>query len=122
VRTISNVLGREIRFVELTQDEIVAEWRTTGYSDEDIEFFLAMRTNPPEAGYTVLPTVEKVTGKPARAFAQWVSYGRTPRPSVPDAALGFHQNGDQHCSAGNEIVLLLLTRCGASALTSVTQT
>ncbi|ACZ88206.1 NmrA family NAD(P)-binding protein [Streptosporangium roseum] len=72
VRTISDVLGRDVRYVELTKDEIVAEWRQTGYSDEDVEFFLAMRTDPPEAGYTVLPTVEEVTGRPARTFAQWV--------------------------------------------------
>ncbi|MER5646440.1 NAD(P)H-binding protein [Streptosporangium sp. NPDC002524] len=72
VRVIGTVLGREVRYVELTRDEIVAEWRGSGYSDEDVEFFLTMRTNPPEAGYTVLPTVEKVTGKPARTFAEWV--------------------------------------------------
>ncbi|WP_158883450.1 NmrA family NAD(P)-binding protein [Amycolatopsis anabasis] len=72
VRTIGAVLGREVRFVELTTDEITAQWRRTGYSDDDIEFFLAMRTDPPEAGYTVLPTVEQVTGKPPRTFAEWV--------------------------------------------------
>lgn len=72
VRTIAEGLGREVRYVELSKDEIVAQWRETGYSDDDIEFFLTMRTNPPEAGYTVLPTVEEVTGKPARTFAQWV--------------------------------------------------
>ncbi|MEU4540850.1 NmrA family NAD(P)-binding protein [Streptosporangium sp. NPDC023825] len=72
VRVIGDVLGREVRYIELTRDEIVAEWRRTGYSDEDVEFFLAMRTDPPEAGYTVLPTVEKVTGRPARTFAEWV--------------------------------------------------
>ncbi|MGS2646283.1 NmrA family NAD(P)-binding protein [Streptosporangium sp. LJ11] len=72
VRVIGDVLGREVRYIELTGDEVVAEWRRTGYSDEDVEFFLTMRTNPPEAGYTVLPTVEKVTGKPARTFAEWV--------------------------------------------------
>ncbi|MGJ6966697.1 SDR family oxidoreductase [Streptosporangium sp. G11] len=72
VRTIGTVLGRDVRYIELTRDEVVAGWRQSGYSDEDIEFFLTMRTNPPEAGYTVLPTVEKVTGKPARTFAEWV--------------------------------------------------
>lgn len=72
VRTISEVLGREVRYIELTQDEIVEQWRQTGYSDQDIEFFLHMRTNPPEASYTVLPTVQEVTGQPARSFAQWV--------------------------------------------------
>ncbi|MDQ0711648.1 uncharacterized protein YbjT (DUF2867 family) [Streptomyces luteogriseus] len=72
VRIIAEALGREVRYVELSQDEIVGQWREQGYSDEDIEFFIMMRTNPPEAGYTVLPTVEKVTGQPARTFAQWV--------------------------------------------------
>ncbi|MFF0574901.1 SDR family oxidoreductase [Streptosporangium saharense] len=72
VRTIGEVLGRDVRYIELTRDEIVEQWRQTGFSDEDIEFFLTMRTNPPQAGYTVLPTVEKVTGRPPRTFAQWV--------------------------------------------------
>ncbi|MEU6035564.1 NmrA family NAD(P)-binding protein [Actinomadura sp. NPDC047616] len=33
---------------------------------------VAKRAGTPEAGYTVLPTVEQVTGRPARTFAQWV--------------------------------------------------
>ncbi|WP_342767708.1 hypothetical protein [Gracilibacillus dipsosauri] len=32
-----------------------------------------MSTNPPEMGCTVLQTVEEVTGRPARTFAEWVS-------------------------------------------------
>jgi uncharacterized protein YbjT (DUF2867 family) len=72
VQTISTVLGREIRYVELSKDEVVRQWQQSGYGAEDIEFFLAMRTNPPEAGYTVLPTVRQVTGSPARTFEQWV--------------------------------------------------
>lgn len=72
VRVIGEVLGREVRYVELSTDEVVAGWREAGFGADDIAFFLAMRTNPPEAGYTVLPTVEKVTGRPARSFAEWV--------------------------------------------------
>ncbi|GAA4725993.1 NAD(P)H-binding protein [Phytohabitans rumicis] len=72
VRIMADVLGREVRYVELTQDEIVAQWSDAGYGPDDIAFFLRMRTNPPAAGYTVLPTVEQVTGRPARTFAQWV--------------------------------------------------
>lgn len=72
VRTIGDVLGREVRFVELSTDEVVAGWRQAGFGDDDIAFFLAMRTDPPEIGVTVLPTVEQVTGRPARPFAQWV--------------------------------------------------
>ncbi|MCZ9353808.1 NAD(P)H-binding protein [Streptomyces mutabilis] len=72
VAVLSEVLGREIRFMELSKDEMIAAWREQGYSDQDIEFFVMMRTDPPEAGRTVLPTVEQVTGRPARTFAQWV--------------------------------------------------
>lgn len=76
VAVIGEVLGRPIRFEELSQDQIVGQWREQGFSDEEVEFFLLMRTNPPEAGYTVLPTVEQVTGRPARTFAQWVAEHR----------------------------------------------
>ncbi|MFJ5261830.1 NmrA family NAD(P)-binding protein [Streptomyces sp. NPDC088387] len=69
---LADVLGRDVRFVELGRDEMIARWRAEGYSDDDIDFFVMVRTNPPEAGRTVLPTVEQVTGRPARTFAQWV--------------------------------------------------
>ncbi len=72
VRILSRVLGREVELVEVARDEVLAEWRASGYSEEDVEFFLRMRTDPPEAGYRVLPTVEDVTGVPARSFEQWV--------------------------------------------------
>lgn len=76
VAVLSEVLGTEIRYVELTQDQIVEQWRSEGYGDEDIAFFIQMRTAPPEASYTVLPTVQEVTGHPARAFADWVRENR----------------------------------------------
>lgn len=72
VKVIGEVLGRDVGFVELTTDEITAQWRGQGYSEDDIAFFLSVRTDPPEAGYTPLPTVEQVTGRPPRTFAQWV--------------------------------------------------
>jgi uncharacterized protein YbjT (DUF2867 family) len=76
VRIIAEVLGRDVRFAALTRDEVVAGWRAHGFGDDDIAFFLAMRTDPPEAGYTVLPTVRQVTGRPARTFREWVSEHR----------------------------------------------
>ncbi|GAA2804456.1 NmrA family NAD(P)-binding protein [Crossiella cryophila] len=72
VRIIAEVLGREIGYVDLTEAEVIEQWRAQGYSAEDIGFFLGMRQNPPELGATVAPTVEQVTGKPGRTFAQWV--------------------------------------------------
>ncbi|MDT0446101.1 NmrA family NAD(P)-binding protein [Streptomyces johnsoniae] len=72
VRTLAEVLGREVRYIELSREEAVAQWRGAGFSDGDIAFFLAVRTDPSAGGYTVLPTVERVTGRPPRTFAQWV--------------------------------------------------
>jgi hypothetical protein len=51
---------------------MVERWRTEGYSESDIEFFLMVRSSPSGWGATVQPTVEEVTGAPARTFAQWV--------------------------------------------------
>ena len=76
VRILGEVLGRSLSFVALSQDEVVAQWRDEGYGAEDIAFFLAMRTSPPEAGYTVLPTVREVTGRPARSYREWVAENR----------------------------------------------
>ncbi|MFT7837983.1 NAD(P)H-binding protein [Saccharothrix sp. BKS2] len=71
VAVLAGVLGRDVRFVELTRDQVVRRWRDQGFSEDDIEFFVMVRTNPPEAGCTPLPTVQEVTGRPARTFAQW---------------------------------------------------
>ncbi|MFS0919647.1 NAD(P)H-binding protein [Brevibacillus sp. 179-C 1.1 NHS] len=73
VQIISKILQKEIRFEELSEEQARQNWRDQGYEEADIEFFVAMGKNPPEVGYTVLPTVEQVTGKPARTFAAWVS-------------------------------------------------
>lgn len=71
VRVLGEVLGRPVRFAEMSRDEVVVRWRSEGYSTEDIEFFLWVRTDPPEAGRTVLPTVPDVTGRPGRTFREW---------------------------------------------------
>lgn len=73
VRKISDAIDQKVEFVELSVDEVVVQWRGSGYTDADIEFFMQMRTNPPEEGYTVLPTVEEVTDRPARTFAAWAA-------------------------------------------------
>jgi uncharacterized protein YbjT (DUF2867 family) len=72
VRIISEVTGKDIRFVELTEEQARDQWRAQGYDEESIEFFVQMGKNPPEIGYTVLPTVEEVTGRPAATLADWV--------------------------------------------------
>ncbi|WP_066373809.1 NmrA family NAD(P)-binding protein [Herbidospora mongoliensis] len=73
VAVLSKVLDREIRFEELTAEQMTAHWAAWGFGEEDIAFMLQMSTDPPIAGRTVLPTVEQVTGRPARTFADWVA-------------------------------------------------
>lgn len=73
VRTIADVIGRDIRFVELTEEQGREQLRESGYPDEVIEAVIEYGANPPEAAYTVLPTVEEVTGTPARTFRQWAA-------------------------------------------------
>ncbi|MFV2172049.1 hypothetical protein ACFHW2_15145 [Actinomadura sp. LOL_016] len=79
---ISAVIGREVRCVELSGDEMVERRRGEGYPYFDIDFFVTMRSNPSESGSTVLPTVEQVTGASARtldrrsvAAPRWPAFG-----------------------------------------------
>ncbi|MDO3675442.1 NAD(P)H-binding protein [Paenibacillus ehimensis] len=73
VRAIAAAIGKNIPFIELTEEEARRQWRDQGYDEESIEFFVQMATQTPEAGYTVLPTVEQVLGRPARTFTEWAA-------------------------------------------------
>lgn len=69
---MSEVLEKEIQYEELPVEEARKNWKEEGYTEEDIEFFIEMALNTPEIGYTVVPTVEEITGKPAKTFRKWV--------------------------------------------------
>ena len=73
VQAIAAGIGKDIRFIELTEDVARRQWRDQGYDEETIEFFVKMAFDPPKAGHTVLPTVEKVLGRPARTLAEWAA-------------------------------------------------
>jgi uncharacterized protein YbjT (DUF2867 family) len=70
---ISQATELNIGFTELTEAEARAQWSAAGFPPEVIEFFVWAHGNTPEIGYTVVPTVEQVTGRPARRFAQWAA-------------------------------------------------
>lgn len=72
IATIAAALGRDIPLIELTEAQARERWQAEGFSEDDIEFFVWMQSSPPPEGYTVVDTVERVTGRPARTFAQWV--------------------------------------------------
>jgi uncharacterized protein YbjT (DUF2867 family) len=73
LHVIGDALGRELQFIELTEAQARERWQAQGFSDDVIEFFIWAHGNTPEIGYTVVPTVQEVTGRLARSFAQWVA-------------------------------------------------
>ncbi|MFE5812628.1 SDR family oxidoreductase [Streptomyces sp. NPDC056479] len=73
VAAIAAARGQEISLVELTEEQAVARWRAAGHPEAVIGFLLEAYGNTPEVGRTVVGTVEKVTGRPARTFAEWAA-------------------------------------------------
>ncbi|MFA1819350.1 NAD(P)H-binding protein [Virgibacillus oceani] len=73
VEIISKALGKDIKLEELTEKQARKGWQEMGYDEESIDFMVQMSKNPPEIGSTVIPTIEEVTGRPAKTFAAWVS-------------------------------------------------
>ncbi|OLT11427.1 hydroxylase [Actinomadura sp. CNU-125] len=73
VRTLGEAIGRDVRFVELGEDEAREMWRGHGMTEDLIGFLLDALGNTPPEGRTVSPSVEEVTGRPARPFAQWAA-------------------------------------------------
>lgn len=73
VGVIGRVTGRAITCIELTIAQARRRWREYGYGARDIELCLALRSHPPSAASTVLPTVEQITGRPARTYEHWVA-------------------------------------------------
>ncbi|MGW0776011.1 NAD(P)H-binding protein [Streptomyces sp. NPDC002835] len=71
VDALAAARGDRIRLVELSEQQAVDQWRAAGQPEEVIGFLLEVYGNTPPVGRTVTDTVEKVTGRPARTFAQW---------------------------------------------------
>ncbi|WP_084960076.1 NAD(P)H-binding protein [Thermoactinospora rubra] len=65
-RILGAATGREIEVVELTLDDL----RARGVPQQYLEF-LSMAFDVPEDAYQVVDTVERVTGRAPRTFAQW---------------------------------------------------
>jgi uncharacterized protein YbjT (DUF2867 family) len=73
VRMIGEAIGREISFIELSEAEAQEQWQAAGTPQEIIDFMLYVYGNTPPAGYTLTSTVENVTGRAPRSFAQWAT-------------------------------------------------
>ncbi|QXJ24220.1 NAD(P)H-binding protein [Actinomadura graeca] len=73
VAALGAAIGREIGFVELTVEQAKEKWRGEGTPEPVIGFLVEALGNTPEVGYTVVPAVQEITGRPARTFAQWAA-------------------------------------------------
>lgn len=71
VAVLAEAIGRDITYVELSEEEVLAQLLAQGWDPGAAAWMVDIRKNTPEIGYTVADTVERVTGKPARTFAQW---------------------------------------------------
>ncbi|MGW4464929.1 NmrA family NAD(P)-binding protein [Micromonospora sp. NPDC004704] len=73
IAILSRAIGRDIVFVPITHQQAVDRLMATGVSREDAEYVVGWYAAPGDASTTVVDTVEQVTGRPARTFAQWVA-------------------------------------------------
>jgi uncharacterized protein YbjT (DUF2867 family) len=71
IATIAAALGREVTLDELTDAQARERWRAAGHSEQLIELLASWHSDPPPAARTAVDTVERVTGRPPRTFAQW---------------------------------------------------
>ncbi|WP_174189675.1 NmrA family NAD(P)-binding protein [Nocardia barduliensis] len=88
IAILSRAVGRDIAFVPITHEQAVDRLLATGVSRADAEYVIGWYAAPNAAATTVVDTVERITGHPARTFAQWVAEHaqRFRQPSVSDPA------------------------------------
>ncbi|GGR74612.1 nucleotide-diphosphate-sugar epimerase [Streptomyces aureoverticillatus] len=73
VAALAEARGSDITLVELTEEEAAAGMRAQGHDDATIAWLLDVYKNTPPVGRTVVDTVQRLTGRPARTFAQWAA-------------------------------------------------
>lgn len=73
VKILGEAIGRELEFIELTVEEAKARWAGQGMGEDMIAFLIDALGDTPEEGRTVVDTVERITGRPARTFADWAT-------------------------------------------------
>ena len=71
VRILAEVLGRDIRYEPQPDDEARAEMAAQ-MPAEYVDAFFSFYSDGKLDEATVFPTVEEVTGRPPRTFAEWV--------------------------------------------------
>jgi uncharacterized protein YbjT (DUF2867 family) len=73
IAILSRAIRRDIAFVPITHEQAVERLMATGVSRADADYVIGWYAAPTDDATTVVDTVEKVTGHPARTFAQWLA-------------------------------------------------
>jgi uncharacterized protein YbjT (DUF2867 family) len=73
VATLAAASGRDLRFEALSEEQGRERMRSLGYDEPTIDYVLGWRAAPPAWTQEASPFVEKVTGRPAKTFADWAS-------------------------------------------------
>ena len=73
VETIGTVLGRPLRYLEVPADVVRQRFIGLGLGAEFADAYTAMLADALDKPALVTREVEKITGRPATSFAQWVS-------------------------------------------------
>ncbi|WP_412074801.1 NmrA family NAD(P)-binding protein [Streptomyces xanthophaeus] len=73
IAILSREIGRDIGFVPITREQALDRLTATGVSRADAEYVVGWYADPSDDATTVVDTVERVTGRPARTFAQWAA-------------------------------------------------
>lgn len=72
VQILSRFIGKDIKFIQLTEEQERKRMAELGVDEGVIDYVINWYKNPPIEAYTVNQTVEQITGRPARTFAEWV--------------------------------------------------
>ncbi|MFI9585876.1 NAD(P)H-binding protein [Streptomyces sp. NPDC052236] len=71
VALISEVIGRPVRFEEITLDEAIEQMKAAGYPAELVEAVVPAQAEMLDNPEPVNDEVERITGTPARSFREW---------------------------------------------------
>lgn len=71
IEELSKAIGKPVKMVVQTEEEARMQYSEWGFTPELINYAIETSKNPEPYMYEVLPTVSKLTGHPARTFAQW---------------------------------------------------
>lgn len=71
VDIIQDVTGQPVELEPLSTADIQEQWRSYGFSDDDVDYMTLMKTSPPEAATVPQGTTRAVTGRDPLTFRDW---------------------------------------------------